>query len=124
MLRHRRKSFIELDLGEGVWPVPAFTTDKDTAALHKLLMQVSCIIGITHLETWVVSVSMDGSIPGCSYTVLISGALIHESTHFHRPCRPHGVQMVPIANKESSSFSFVVSVICVCCGSLIHISNL
>lgn len=40
MLRHRRTSFIELDLGD-VWPLPVFTTDKDTATLHALLVQVS-----------------------------------------------------------------------------------
>lgn len=40
MLRHRRASFIEIDLGPGVWPTPAFTTDKDPTALHALLVQV------------------------------------------------------------------------------------
>lgn len=75
MLRHRRKSFIELDLGEGVWPVPAFTTDKDVAALHALLLQVSHAIricGTTRAEIGsIVSVSMDRPIPGCSYPVWI-----------------------------------------------------
>jgi hypothetical protein len=40
MLRHRRKQFIELDLGTGVWPVPSFTTNKAPEALRAMLVQV------------------------------------------------------------------------------------